>query len=140
MIRHDLGMCLYSSDTFFFSIWVFFHEYSRSTGQQGKGEGSYLTPLYHFHPLHGHLDISRAITAESSPLHIAGSRTRTGLPANHQARLSWVMFLLKSLQFIVRPFSLRYGEREFEGNLMRGLYFMQNKFSCFSRLVKIHME
>ena len=50
------------------------------------------------------------------------------------------MFLLKSLQFIVRPFSLRYGEREFEGNLMRGLYFMQNKFSCFSRLVKIHME
>ena len=50
------------------------------------------------------------------------------------------MFLLKSLQFIVRPFSLRYGEREFEDNLMRGLYFMQNKFSCFSRLVKIHME
>ena len=26
----------------------------------------------------GHLDISRVITAESSPLHIAGSRTRTG--------------------------------------------------------------
>ena len=55
-------------------------------------------------------------------------------------RLSWVVFLLKSLQFIVRPFSLRYGEREFEDNLMRGLYFMQNKFSCFSRLGKIHME
>ena len=50
------------------------------------------------------------------------------------------MILLKSLQFIVRPFSLRYGEREFEDNLMRGLYFMQNKFSCFSRLVKIHIE
>ena len=63
---------------FFFSILVFFHEHSRFTGQQGKGEGIYLTPLYHFHPLHGHLDISRAITAESSPLHIAGSRTRTG--------------------------------------------------------------
>ena len=62
----------------FFSIWVFFHEHSRFTGQQGKGEGIYLTPLYHFHPLHRHLDISRAITAESSPLHIAGSRTRTG--------------------------------------------------------------
>ena len=63
---------------YIFSIWVFFHEHSRSTGQQGKGEGIYLTPLYHFHPLHGHLDISRAITAESSPLHIAGSQTRTG--------------------------------------------------------------
>ena len=63
---------------FFFSIWVFFHERSRFTGQQGKGEGIYLTPLYHFHPLHRHLDISRAITTESSPLHIAGSRTRTG--------------------------------------------------------------
>ena len=63
---------------FFFSIWVFFHEHSRFTGKQGKGEGIYLTPLYHFHPLHRHLDISRAITAGSSPLHIAGSRTRTG--------------------------------------------------------------
>ena len=60
----------------FFSIWVFFHEHSRFTGQQGKGEGINLTPLYHFHPLHRHLDISRAITADSSPLHIAGSRTR----------------------------------------------------------------
>ena len=59
----------------FFSIWVFFHEHSRFTGQQGKGKGIYLTPLYHFHPLHRHLDISRAITAESSLLHIAGSRT-----------------------------------------------------------------
>ena len=63
---------------FFFSIWIFFHEHSQFTGQQGKGEGIYLTPLYHFHPLHRHLDISRAITAKSSPLHIAGSRTRTG--------------------------------------------------------------
>ena len=62
----------------FFSIWVFFHKHSRFTGQQGKGEGIYLTPLYHFHPLHRHLDISRVITAESSPLHITGSRTRTG--------------------------------------------------------------
>ena len=62
----------------FFSIWVFFYEHSQFTGQQGKREGIYLTPLYHFHPLHGHLDISRAIAAESSPLRIAGSRTRTG--------------------------------------------------------------
>ena len=62
----------------FFSMWVFFYVHSRFTGQQGKREAIYLTPLYHFHPLHRHLDISRAITAESSPLHIASSRTRTG--------------------------------------------------------------
>ena len=59
-------------------MWVFFHEHSRITGLQGKGEGISLTPHYHFHLLHRHLDISRAITAESSPLHIACSRARTG--------------------------------------------------------------
>ena len=64
---------------FFFSIWVFFHDHSRITGLQGKGEGIFsLTPHYHFHPLHRQLEISRAITAGSSPLHIASSRTRTG--------------------------------------------------------------
>ena len=42
------------------------------------GKGVYLIPLYHFHPLHRHLDISRMIVAGSSPLHIASSRTRTG--------------------------------------------------------------
>ena len=55
----------------FFSMWVFLHEHSRITGLQGKGKGISLTPHYHFHPLHRNLDISRAITAESSPLHIA---------------------------------------------------------------------
>ena len=53
---------------FFFSICVFFHEHSRFTGQQGKGEAISLNPLYNFHWLHRHLDISRAITGESSPL------------------------------------------------------------------------
>ena len=47
-------------------------------GLQGKGEGISLTPHYHFHAIHRHLDISWAVTAESSPLHIASSRTRTG--------------------------------------------------------------
>ena len=59
---------------FFFSTWVFFHEHSRITGLQGKGEGISSTPYYHFHPLHSHLYISRAITAESSSLHLAYSR------------------------------------------------------------------
>ena len=63
---------------FFFSIWVFSHDHSRITELQGKGGGISLTPHYHFHPLHRHLDISWAITAESSPLHIVSSRTRTG--------------------------------------------------------------
>ena len=61
-----------------FFIWVSFDEHSRLTGQQGKREGIYLTPLYHLHPLHRHLDISRAIKVESTPLHIASSRTQTG--------------------------------------------------------------
>ena len=61
----------------FYSICVLFHEHSRITGLQGKEEGIPLTPHYHFHPLHIHLDISRAITAEGSPLHISGSRTET---------------------------------------------------------------
>ena len=62
---------------FFFS--VFFHEHSRFTTEQGKGESISLTPLYHFHPPHRHIDISQGITAESSPLHIASNRTWTGL-------------------------------------------------------------
>ena len=77
---------------FFFSVWVFFHDHSLITGLQGKGEGISLTPHYHFHLLHRHLDISRAITAESSPLHIASSRTRTGnlwFPSASREQLSY---------------------------------------------------
>ena len=59
----------------FFSIWVFFDKHSRITGLQGKEEGIYLSPHYHFYTLHKHLEISRAITAESSTLNIASSRT-----------------------------------------------------------------
>ena len=70
----------YSGPHFFliFSIWVFFHDHSRITRLQGKGEGISFTPHYHFHPLYRHLDSSQTITAESSPLHIASSWTRTG--------------------------------------------------------------
>ena len=41
--------------------------------QQGKRETISLTPLYHFHPLHRHLDVSQAITADSSLLHVTSS-------------------------------------------------------------------
>ena len=47
-----------------FSIWIFFYDHSQFTGLQGKGEGISLTSHYHFHPLHSHLDISRAISRE----------------------------------------------------------------------------
>ena len=60
----------------FFSIMVLFHEHSRFTGQQEKEEPISLTLLYHFHPLHIHLDISWAITAKSSVLHIASSQNQ----------------------------------------------------------------
>ena len=40
--------------------------------------GLSLIPHYHFHSLHRHIDISRVIVAESVPLHIASSWTRTG--------------------------------------------------------------
>ena len=59
-----------------FSIWVFFHEHSRITGLQGKGEGISLTPHYHFDTHYRHWDISQA--AEISTLHIANSRIWTG--------------------------------------------------------------
>ena len=62
----------------FFYLALFFHEYSRLTRQQVKGKPISWYPFYHFHPLHRrHLDISKVIAAESSPMRIAGSRNRT---------------------------------------------------------------
>ena len=43
----------------------------RSTAREG--EAISLTPFYYFYPLDGHLDMSRAIAAESSPLSIEWS-------------------------------------------------------------------
>ena len=62
--EHASGYIPYSvhmevfNEIFFFSIWVFFHDYSRITGLQGKGEGISFSPHYQFHPLHRNLDIS----------------------------------------------------------------------------------
>ena len=63
----------------FFSIGFLFHDQSRITGLQGKGEEISLTTNYHFQPLHRHLDNSWAITAKCSPLHIGSNPTRTQL-------------------------------------------------------------
>ena len=59
-------------------VLVFFYKHSRFTGQQKKEKGICLTPHYHFHSLHRHLDIIRTITLERLPLHIASSQTQTG--------------------------------------------------------------
>ena len=55
---------------FHFFCWFLFHKHSRITRLQGKGEGVSLTPHYHFYLFYRHLDISRAITAESSRAHL----------------------------------------------------------------------
>ena len=70
-------VCLFIN-LFFFSIWISFHQNSRFSVQQEKGEAISITPFYHFHQFHIRLDISEAITAERSPLRKASSRTRTG--------------------------------------------------------------
>ena len=87
---------------FFFSVWVSFYAHSRFTGQQEKGETIYLTPLYHFHPLYKHLDISRVITAERSPLHIASSRTQNREPLVSEG---------KSLDTKLRAFEEMFNEK-----------------------------
>ena len=71
VIYLDISLNLF---VLFFFYLGFFHNQSRTTGLQGKGEDISLTPHYHFHPLLRHLDISRAFTAENSPLHMGSSR------------------------------------------------------------------
>ena len=65
---------------FFFCLGLLSRRFTihRTTGEK---EAIYLSPVYHFHPLHRHLvhrhlDISQEITAEGSPLLIASSWTR----------------------------------------------------------------
>ena len=69
---------LYDKETFFLLSGFSFTTIHESQDCRGRGRAFFLTPHYPFHRLHRHLDISRTITAESSPLHIASSRTRTG--------------------------------------------------------------
>ena len=43
-------------------------------------ERQILTPFFHFHPIHRHLNISGTFTAKSAPLHEVSDRTRIGNP------------------------------------------------------------
>ena len=56
----------------FFSVSLFFREYSRFTGQHVESISLY--PFNNFHPPRRHLDISWVVAAKSSPLRIAGSQ------------------------------------------------------------------
>ena len=73
-----LFVCLFVFVFLFFFYVGFLSRTFTNHRTAGEGEGISLTPHYHFHRLHRHLDISRAITAESLPLHIASCQTRTG--------------------------------------------------------------
>ena len=88
----------------FFSIWVFFHEHSRFTGLQRKGQANselLLPLLYHFHSLHRHLDISRATTAESLRLYLAG-----GLEPGTHFR-PWKFRLLLNLELYILRLNIK---------------------------------
>ena len=52
--------------------------FSANHRTEGEGGGHSFNSSVQLHPLHRQLDISRAITAESSPLHIGSSRTWNG--------------------------------------------------------------
>ena len=66
-----------------FFIWVFFHEYSRFTGQQGKGEAIFLTPLYHFILLYKHLKIlAGRLLQRAYPRTVLGQLPQGKLPSN----------------------------------------------------------
>ena len=90
---------VYIRKVFFFFHLGSFHEHSRITGLQGKGIS--LTPHNHFHPLHRHVDISQAITAESLPLCTqrgAGLESGTfGFRAqvvNHEDTQKWFIYYI----------------------------------------------
>ena len=58
----------------FLSLTFIFSQTSRGRGRP------FLTPLFHFHLLHGPLDNHRVITAESSPLNRACDQIQTWNP------------------------------------------------------------
>ena len=61
----------------FLSRFSFTRRHSRISGQQRRGS-PISTLLYHFQPRHEHLDISWAVAAESSLMHIVSDRIWNG--------------------------------------------------------------
>ena len=81
-LKVSVGLCDAKSEKSFYYSLIFFLNLgflSRTLtiyGTAGK-EAISFTLLYHFHPLHRYLGISRAIIADNSPLHIPSGWTRT---------------------------------------------------------------
>ena len=114
-------------EPFILSGFSFTNIHKRFTGQQGRagggggGGGGFfysLTLLYHFHPLHRHLDISRAITPGSSPLRIASRQTQTGnfwFPSASHTPPN-LMYICKKISTIISSF---YGRITFDFKLFQ---------------------
>ena len=78
--NHSFLKVGYLMDPFFFFLLsgFSFTNIHESQDCRGRGRACFYLLTTNFHLLHRHLDISRLITAESLPLHIASSQTRTG--------------------------------------------------------------
>ena len=86
--HHQFAVDLLTRYYYYYYYYYYYHCYflsefsltniHESQDCRGRRRAFLLAPHYHLHPLHRHLDINRAIAAESSHLHIASSRTRTG--------------------------------------------------------------
>ena len=71
-----LYLRLQQNPLFFYSGSFSFDIYKSQTSR--KAGRPILTPFYHIHPFHEHLNIRWAIIAERSSLHISSGRTPTG--------------------------------------------------------------
>ena len=70
-IRNGYNINRICTSFFFFFYQGFLSQPFTNRRTAGEGGGHFfLTPHYHFHQFHRQLDISRAITAESLPLHM----------------------------------------------------------------------
>ena len=137
----DLPSTAVLGTIFFFLSGFFFDEHSRITGLQGKGEGISLTPHYHFHSLHRHLDINQGITTQSSPLHIASNRTGTGnfcFPSASREPLSYAPIKNKKLRKCLSSSSFLHYFSGIRGNLEQKNILPSNSkyssvISCYKR-------
>ena len=71
----------------------------------GEGGGHFFNSSLHFHPLHRHLDISRAITAESSPVIVYSS---IGIKSNFFRFFRSFDCILPLMQIPVKTCSMKF--------------------------------
>ena len=87
----------------FFSIWVFFYNHWQFTGLQGKVEGISLAPCYHLHPLHRHVDISRATERKPLTTKLRALCRQCQLTRSAEKAPSLITVLGKTLQHRTSP-------------------------------------